>query len=350
MSFIYDMADTWNAIGTTFNAIKMNISNGAGGAPVGAAASRAFLLQANGTKIFDVDISGNITASNASFSSGIITTSQPFSITQTWNAGAVNFVGLGLTITNTASGGSALIAQFKVGSTSLFDMDVAGNTNLNSTPGTWFAARFANSTQKGQVDVTGVKISSDATLSFASTASSNGTADTILARDAANTLAQRNGTVGQTFRMYETFTDSLNYSRISLAYLGGTYFLNTEVAGSGTDRTITMRASALFFGPNAIGNTWTIPASGHWLVATDNSYDIGGVATRPRFIYPGSAVKYASITLASLSASVIGAVSAGAGAEAYISDGNVPLIFTTVAGSGTTPCPVYSDGTQWRAG
>ncbi len=60
MSFIYSLLDTWNAVGTTFNTIYANISNGAGGAPVGAAASKALLLQANSTDIFGIDINGAI--------------------------------------------------------------------------------------------------------------------------------------------------------------------------------------------------------------------------------------------------------------------------------------------------
>lgn len=64
---IYNMADTWNAGGTTFDGIKLNISNGAGGAPVGAAASRAFRLQANGTDIFSVSIAGRAFSGNGAF-------------------------------------------------------------------------------------------------------------------------------------------------------------------------------------------------------------------------------------------------------------------------------------------
>ena len=80
MSFIYNMSDTWNAGGTTFDAIKMNISNGAGGAPVGAAASRAIRIQANGTDVFGCDISGNL---------------YPTAIqgTQTNNSAAAGFIG-----------------------------------------------------------------------------------------------------------------------------------------------------------------------------------------------------------------------------------------------------------------
>lgn len=57
---IFDMADTWNAIGTTFNGIYMNFTDGAGGAPVGAAASRFLRLDSDGSSVFDVDSSGNI--------------------------------------------------------------------------------------------------------------------------------------------------------------------------------------------------------------------------------------------------------------------------------------------------
>lgn len=60
MSFIYSLQDTWNAVGTTFNSILMNVSNGAGGAPVGAAASRLLNLQRNATSVFQVDINGGL--------------------------------------------------------------------------------------------------------------------------------------------------------------------------------------------------------------------------------------------------------------------------------------------------
>lgn len=61
MSFIYNMADTWNAAGTTFNSILMNISDGAGGTPVFAAGSLAINIQSNGATIFSVGPTGNVT-------------------------------------------------------------------------------------------------------------------------------------------------------------------------------------------------------------------------------------------------------------------------------------------------
>jgi hypothetical protein len=53
MAFIYDLTDTWNAGGTTFNAIKMNVTDTAS-----AAASRLVSLQVGGVERFGVRKNG----------------------------------------------------------------------------------------------------------------------------------------------------------------------------------------------------------------------------------------------------------------------------------------------------
>jgi hypothetical protein len=53
MAYIYDLTDTWNAGGTTFNAIKMNVTDSAS-----ASASKLVTLQANGTEHFSVTKGG----------------------------------------------------------------------------------------------------------------------------------------------------------------------------------------------------------------------------------------------------------------------------------------------------
>lgn len=53
MAYIYDLTDTWNAGGTTFNAIKMNVTDSAS-----AAASKLVTLQTNGTEHFSVTKGG----------------------------------------------------------------------------------------------------------------------------------------------------------------------------------------------------------------------------------------------------------------------------------------------------
>ncbi len=53
MAYIYDLTDTWNAGGTTFNAIKMNVTDSAS-----AAGSKLVTLQTNGTEHFSVTKAG----------------------------------------------------------------------------------------------------------------------------------------------------------------------------------------------------------------------------------------------------------------------------------------------------
>jgi len=45
MAYIYDLTDTWNAGGTTFNGIKLNVTDTAS-----AASSKLVSLQTNGTE------------------------------------------------------------------------------------------------------------------------------------------------------------------------------------------------------------------------------------------------------------------------------------------------------------
>lgn len=59
MAFIYDLTDTWNAGGTTFSAIKMNVTDTAS-----AAASKLVTLQVGGSERFSVDKAGNVLIGN----------------------------------------------------------------------------------------------------------------------------------------------------------------------------------------------------------------------------------------------------------------------------------------------
>jgi hypothetical protein len=104
--------------------------------------------------------------------------------------------------------------------------------------------------------------------------------DVLLERDAANTLAQRNGANAQTFRIYNTYTDASNFSRLNISYgaFGDDIFITTSASGTGS-------AGAIQFGTNNTSR-WIINTSGDLLTGADNTYDIGASgATRPRNIY-----------------------------------------------------------------
>ena len=64
--------------------------------------------------------------------------------------------------------------------------------------------------------------------------------DTIITRDAANTLAQRNSTNAQTFRLYNTYTDASNYERLSVDWStnANTATISTQNAGTGSARNL----------------------------------------------------------------------------------------------------------------
>lgn len=127
----------------------------------------------------------------------------------------------------------------------------------------------------------GFQVRDTATFSWSSTSSGNGTADVVLSRDAANTLALRNGANAQTFRVYNTYTDANNYERVHLRYNSSQFALVTEAAGTGTARSLRLGAGGV--------EAWQINGSinqGHLIAVTDDTYDIGASgANRPRTLY-----------------------------------------------------------------
>jgi hypothetical protein len=118
-----------------------------------------------------------------------------------------------------------------------------------------------------------------------------------------NLLEQRNGTNAQFFKLYETYTDASNYSRLGISKTGNYFQIQPEAAGSGTVRPLLLLAGgdggsltlttsgAINFGRNNIADYWQIAANGHLLALTDNIYDIGASgASRPRHLYLGGII------------------------------------------------------------
>jgi hypothetical protein len=127
----------------------------------------------------------------------------------------------------------------------------------------------------------GVQFKSDSTLEWSSGVV-GGTSDVVLVRDAANTLAQRNGTNAQAFRIYNSYTDASNYERLKIYWAGNQAAIRTEAAGTGTVRNF-------LFGVN--GEQWGVNTSGNFISMADNTYDIGASgANRPRTIYAATGI------------------------------------------------------------
>lgn len=116
--------------------------------------------------------------------------------------------------------------------------------------------------------------------------------DTLLFRDAAGVLAQRNSTNAQAFRVYNTFTDASNYERAGFNWGGNVFTIATEKSGTGGSRTIQLNATNNIQFQAGAFNSWQISATAGYLFAqVDNTYDIGAAgASRPRTGYFGTSL------------------------------------------------------------
>jgi hypothetical protein len=117
-----------------------------------------------------------------------------------------------------------------------------------------------------------------------------GGTDMVVVRDAANTLALRNGTSSQTFNVYNSYTDASNYERLAFV-TGGAFEIQAQNAGTGAAKSIQIKGGAgagFFFGGNGAVQ-WQVNASGNLLAQSDNNYDIGasGTTNRVRTFYSG---------------------------------------------------------------
>lgn len=100
MAYIYDLTDTWNAGGTTFNGIKLNVTDTAS-----AATSKLITLQTTGTEHFSVTKAGV-----GYFSSNVgIGTSSPSTKLQVSQTGGNFFVGAAFAKVENTSGTSATL-------------------------------------------------------------------------------------------------------------------------------------------------------------------------------------------------------------------------------------------------
>jgi len=99
--------------------------------------------------------------------------------------------------------------------------------------------------------------------------------DVVLTRDSANTLALRNGVSGQGFHIYNTFTDSSNYERLEMDWVGNNMFIKTTGAGTGsTARNMQLIAGGTLTVGSSGGQSWVF--TGSVLTPTsDNVSDLG---------------------------------------------------------------------------
>jgi hypothetical protein len=158
------ISQTWSDVAQTFKALVVNAAGTS--AANSAAASNLLELQLGGVNQLSVTKTGGIR----------------FSATNS----------ILLTV-----GGSSITIGGPSGNVYLGDSSVFGASCLVGTAGTFFQSSLP--------------------FGWSSNSTSYGTPDTILVRDAANTLALRNGAAAQTFNVYGTYTSGASYERLTLS-------------------------------------------------------------------------------------------------------------------------------------
>lgn len=184
-----------------------------------------------------------------------ITTSQPMTISQTWNAAGVTFESFVVDVTKTAAAAGSHLLNLKFAGVSKFSVgyneysyvdlrlaEQTGSTYGGLTPGnTGEIHLFTGAGDTGSVGtpilvtVSNVYgLTTEGTLGYSwYSAAHNSSRDLFLFRDAAGTLAQRNSTNAQTFRVYNTYTSSTSFENGQLQWASNEFRIGTSVGSAG---------------------------------------------------------------------------------------------------------------------
>jgi len=351
-------------------------------------------LKATGTQLLAlvgttyVPLAGGAMTGPLTIASGTLTASAPaLSVTQTWNNAGVAFHAFDVSITSTGSTLASTLQRWIVGGTEMVSIQKDG---IGSFRGGISAGQHPAQATTANYYNFGVRVTSAGSYEWTS-GSATASADLYLYRDAAATLAQRNGTTQQIFRLYNTYTDSSNYERLTLTGVAGTSVnITAETLGTGADNInivltpagtgvvsvpalvsatsftcgndVTMNFSSAGIRTRSTGEyAWT---AGNATAAADTAIhrDSAGVAA----VDNGTAGTYRDLKLRNLLAgggngsyvqtpsmkvtNLAAAETAGAGARAFVTDATATTFLSTVAGGGSNKVPVVSDGTNWLIG
>jgi hypothetical protein len=179
-------------------------------------------------------LSGGTVNGNLAINSGNISTSQPLTLTQTWTTSAT-YTGLQVNVTDSGpSNAASLLMDLQVGGVSR--ASVRKNGRIFATNPGYNQPAFSFASFGGGLGTNGTNAYIILTASeHAIGVTSAGAlmiglnADALIFRDAANTLAQRNGVAAQTFRLYNTYTSATSFERLDFRW-------DSNVAKIGTQK------------------------------------------------------------------------------------------------------------------
>jgi len=252
---------------------------------------KTFVADADWTFVWDTAglISKKVSRNNW-LNSGELTTSAPVTISQTWNALAVAFTALKVNAVSTASAAGSLLLDLQVGGVSQFSVQKNGSITANNT----FNLNGSIVQSAGNVIPANALI-----LNYFNQ-------DVVLLRDAANTLALRNGTNAQTFNVYGTYTSGTSYERLTLSAPSSANAIigTNKGSGGGTARGLEIQTDGVT----------------RMTIATN------GVVTIPVSIAVNSAVRTGFINNLGDSLSMFAFVNDSTGTSTYAVGGSAPLM------------------------
>jgi hypothetical protein len=258
-----------------------------------------------------------------------------YDLSDTWNAGATVFTAIKMNVTDTASAAGSLLMDLQVGGASRFSVTKGGaviipsggstsnpvlqiganaNTGFTSTAAARISFTGPNGTYATFENGTGLKIASNVDYSWSDTVGNSTTsADLRLFRDAANTLAQRNGVNAQAFNLYNTYTDASNYERGFMRFVSNTLRIGTEKLGTGTARNLEFQTDGVtrltIAAAGGVTFAGQIDSGNFRVTGTGNGMSVGGgfaVASSGALfgalIYNGGYIGFASSTVSTTSA------------------------------------------------
>jgi len=191
-----------------------------------------------------ITASANTSALTATYSVTEANTTPLLDLSGTWNTSGVA-TGIKLNITDTASAATSKLLDLQVGGTSKAYIDKNGSIwSFADTPAYTLSMGLTNYERLAFAPAAGqscfLQLPSGGaytwTVGYAKT-----TKDLFLYRDAANTLALRNGTNAQLFRIYNTFTDASNYERGFMRWNSNRLEIGTEFGGTGVARSLAIQ-------------------------------------------------------------------------------------------------------------
>ena len=292
---------TWNNAGA-YAGVTGSTADTSGNVTLGG----RFISSLNGA-VSSTGITGvPIAATGTWFTGGTGTTTKPQVLiepTGTTSTGwSVNGTGIGV---NAASGFTGNLLDLQVNGSNRYALRADG---ISFFRGDQYWTNSAASVNYARIDSTGLTLTSATGISWGNTTNVTGI-DLFILRDAAGTLAQRNGTNAQTFRVYNTYTSGTNYELGKLEWSSNVFRIGTEKgSGGGTARTVEVHTDSVS------------------RLALDTT---------------GSVRVVTGLTVATLPGTPT------VGMIARVTDATAPAVGSTVAGGGAANALCWYNGTNW---